>query len=50
METNELIKKMTIEEVKKYLTLINPNNFDEYYAMVLPKSSKYINNNILFRF
>ena len=39
METNNIIKKMTIEEVKHYLNFLNPNNFDEYHAKVLPKSS-----------
>lgn len=37
------IKMMTLEEVKKYLTFKNPNNFDEYHAMVLPKTSIKIN-------
>jgi len=40
---NEYIKMMTLEEVKKYLTFKNPNNFDEYHAMVLPKTSISIN-------
>ena len=39
---NDIIKKMTIDEAKKYLTFVNPNNFDEYHAMVLPKSSNII--------
>ena len=38
---NDIIKKATIEEVKKYLTFKNPNDFDEYHAKRLPKSSKY---------
>lgn len=40
---NDCIQSMTIEEIKKYLTFKNPNNFDEYHAMVLPKTSKQLN-------
>jgi hypothetical protein len=37
---NDIIKNAIIEEVKKYLTFKNPNDFDEYHAKCLPKSSK----------
>jgi len=39
MDHEYFIKKETLEEVKKFLSFKNPNNFDEYHAMVLPKTS-----------
>ena len=35
---DELVKKEIIEEVKKMITFENPNNFDEYFIKMLPKS------------
>ena len=37
MESKELI----LEEARKFLTFTNPNNFDDYFAKVLPDSSKF---------
>lgn len=36
----DYIHEATIEEIKRFLTFKNSNNFDEYHAMVLPKTSK----------
>ena len=40
---SDYIQQMTIEEIKRYLTFKNKNNFDEYHAMVLPKTSNQLN-------
>ena len=37
MESRDLI----LEEARKFLTFTNPNNFDDYFAKVLPDSSKF---------
>ena len=37
MESRDLI----LEEARKFLTFSNPNNFDDYFAKVLPDSSKF---------
>ena len=29
-----------LEEIKNFSTFINPNNFDDYFALVLPTLSK----------
>lgn len=42
---DELLQDEIIEEVKKFLTFKNPNNFDEYFSSVLPKTSKYMYHN-----
>lgn len=34
------IDELTLDEIRRFITYKNPNNFDEYYARVLPKSSK----------
>ena len=38
--TSEILNEEIIEEVKKMITFRNPNNFDEYFAKVLPGISK----------
>jgi hypothetical protein len=38
--TSDLLKEEIKEEVKKMITFQNPNNFDEYFAKVLPKIGK----------
>jgi hypothetical protein len=32
--SNEL-KLLTLEEIKKFITFLNPNNFDEYFSKTL---------------
>lgn len=36
----ESINREILNEVERFLAFKNPNNFDEYFIRVLPKSSK----------
>lgn len=42
LATSDLLKEEIKEEVKKMITFLNPNNFDEYFAKVLPKIGNII--------
>lgn len=40
MEEDFMPIKETLDEIFRFTTFKNPNNFDEYHARVLPKISK----------
>lgn len=42
LATSDLLKEEIKEEVKKMITFLNPNNFDAYFAKVLPKIGNII--------
>ena len=39
-------KETIIHKIKNMITFRNPNNFDDYFATVLPTKSNYLKNNL----